>query len=249
MTMILQINLLKNRLKEKICCISDDLIDYLINNLFNTQKNDVHIEFINRIQEFTIDIIKETIVEVFKELDNNFRNFLERIKYYNISRTIITIVGEITFQRTYFESKDKSKKLLYIDKIFHLPKCDHYDPIIKALAIDVTFDTNQLKAGQLVGQSITTIKNISNSTRNNYYIPGQSINNWINDWNNPKVIYDLVDNTPNTLYVMYDEKFIGSQDLDNDIMVKCFVIFEGKIKMSLLTERLFLNTPLTLGPK
>lgn len=254
MTMILQINLLKNRLKEKICCISDDLIDYLINNLFNTQKNNVYIEFINKIQEFTIDIIKETIVEVFKELDNNFRNFLERIKYYNInksniSRTIITIVGEITFQRTYFESKDKSKKFFYIDEIFHLPKYDLYAPIIKALAIDVTFDTNQLKAGQLVGQSITTIKNISNSTRNNYYIPGQSINNWINDWNNPKVIYDLVDNTPNTLYVMYDEKFIGFQDLDNDIMVKCFVIFEGKIKMSLLTERLFLNTPLTLGPK
>ena len=234
MTMISQkyINLLKNRLKEKICCISDDLIDYLINNLFNTQKNDVYIEFINKIQEFSIDIIKETIVEVFKELDNNFRNSLERIKYYNInksniSRTIITIVGEITFQRTYFESKDKSKKFFYIDEIFHLPKYDHYDPIIKALAIDVTFDTNQLKAGQLVGQSITTIKNISNSTRNNYYIPRQSINNWINDWNNPKVIYDLVDNTPNTLYVMCDEKFIGSQDLDNDIMVKCFVIFEG----------------------
>lgn len=177
MTMILQINLLKNRLKEKICCISDDLIDYLINNLFNTQKNNVYIEFINRIQEFSIDIIKETIAEVFKELDNNFRNFLERIKYYNISRTIITIVGEITFQRTYFESKDKSKKFFYIDEIFHLPKYDLYAPIIKALAIDVTFDTNQLKAGQLVGQSITTIKNISNSTRNNYYIPRQSINN------------------------------------------------------------------------
>lgn len=48
---------------------------------------------------------------------------------------------------------------------------------------------------------------------------------------------------------MYDEKFIGFQDLDNDIMVKCFVIFEGKIEMSLLTEQLFLNTPLPLGPK
>lgn len=113
MTMISQkyINLLKNRIKEKICCISDDLIDYLINNLFNTEKNNVYIEFINKIQEFSIDIIKETIAEVFKELDNNFRNSLERIKYYNInksniSRTIITIVGEITFQRTYFESKD-----------------------------------------------------------------------------------------------------------------------------------------------
>ena len=26
---------------------------------------------------------------------------------------------------------------------------------------------------------------------------------------------------------MADEKFIGCQDLDNDLMAKCFVVFEG----------------------
>ena len=81
---------------------------------------------------------------------------LDRTRDYNINksnvkRTIITIVGEITFYRTYFQSKDKSHKFFYIDEIFHLPKYDHYDPIIKALAIDCSFETNHLKAGQFVG--------------------------------------------------------------------------------------------------
>ena len=91
----------------------------------------------------------------------------------------------------------------------------------------MSFDTNQLKAGNYVGQNITTIKNYSSEIRNKFSIPRQTINNWIKEWNNPKVIYSLIENTPNTLFVMADEKFIGCQDLDNDLMAKCFVIFEG----------------------
>lgn len=233
MNMISQnyINLLKNRIKDKISSLSDELIDYLIDNLFNINDN-IYLDFINKIQEFSNNIIKETIIEVFTEIDNNFKNSQNRIKQYNInksnvSRTIVTIVGELTFERTYYETKDRTNKFFYIDEMFHLPKYDHYDPIIKALAIDLTFDTNQLKAGQIVGQSISTIKTISTDIREKYSIPRQSINNWINEWNNPKVIYNLIDNTPDTLYVMADEKFIGCQDLDNDLMAKCFVVFEG----------------------
>ena len=233
MNMISQkyVNLLKNRIKDKISSLSDEFINYLINNLFNTNEN-MYLDFISKTQEFSFEIIKQVIIEVFKELDDNFRDSLSRFKEYNINksnvkRTIVTIVGEITFYRTYFESKDKTKKFFYIDEIFHLPKYDHYDPIVKALAIDISFDTNQLKAGKYVGQNITIIKNYSSEIRDKFSISRQTINNWIKEWNNPKVIYNLVENTPNTLFVMADEKFIGCQDLDNDLMAKCFVIFEG----------------------
>ena len=224
-------NLLKNRIKDKISSLSDEFINYLVNNLFNTNEN-MYLDFINKTQEFSFEVIKQVIVETFNELDDNFRYSRNRLKEYNVNksnvkRTIITIVGEITFYRTYFESKDKTKKFFYIDEIFHLPKYDHYDPIVKAFAIDMSFDTNQLKAGNYVGQNITTIKNYSSEIRNKFSIPRQTINNWIKEWNNPKVIYSLVENTPNTLFVMADEKFIGCQDLDNDLMAKCFVIFEG----------------------
>ena len=163
-------NLLKNRIQDKISSLSDEFINYLINNLFNTNEI-MYLDFINKTQEFSFEIIKQVIIEVFKELDDNFKNSLSRLKEYNINksnvkRTIVTIVGEITFYRTYFESKDKTKKFFYIDEIFHLPKYDHYDPIVKAFAIDMSFDTNQLKAGNYVGQNITTIKNYSSEIRN-----------------------------------------------------------------------------------
>ena len=107
---------------EKISSLSDEVVDYLINNLFNINDN-IYLDFINKIQEFSFDIIKQVIIEVFKELDDNFKNSQCRIKQYNINksnvkRTIITIVGEITFYRTYFEHKDKSNKFFYIDEIF-----------------------------------------------------------------------------------------------------------------------------------
>lgn len=121
------INLLKNHIKEKISSLSDELADYLIDNLFNVNKS-------------------------------------------NISRTIVTIVGELTFERTYYETKDRTNKFFYIDEMFLLPKYDHYDPIIEALAIDLSFDTNQLKAGQIVGQLFSTIKTISTDIREKYSI-------------------------------------------------------------------------------
>lgn len=38
--------------------------------------------------------------------------------------------------------------------------------------------------------------------------------------------------TPDTLYVMADEKYIGAQDIEKDIMVKSFVAFENVIDVS-----------------
>ena len=79
----------------------------------------MYLDFISKTQEFSFEIIKQIIIEVFNELDDNFRNSLSRFKEYNINksnvkRTIVTIVGEITFYRTYFESKDKTKKRHFI---------------------------------------------------------------------------------------------------------------------------------------
>ena len=200
------INMLKNRLKNKISSLSDEMIDYIVSNLFNVNEN-VYLNLIDTIQQYAFEIIKSVIIEVFKELDNNFIDSYDRLKLYNINksnvkRTIITIVGEITFYRTYFQSKDKSKKFFYIDELFHLPKYDHYDPIIKGLTIEKTFNTNQIIAGKDVGQSLTSIKKLASDIRNTYSIPRQTINNWINNWNNPKIVFDLVDNTPKTLYIM-----------------------------------------------
>ena len=94
--------MLKNRIKEKISSLSDELVDCLIYNLFNVNDN-IYLNSINKIQEYSYNIIKETIIKVFKEIDNNFKNSQNKIKQYNInkfnvSRTIITIVSELTLK-------------------------------------------------------------------------------------------------------------------------------------------------------
>ena len=58
MNMISQkyVNLLKNCIKDKISSLSDEFINYLINNLFNTNEN-MYLDFISKTQEFSFEII------------------------------------------------------------------------------------------------------------------------------------------------------------------------------------------------
>ena len=68
-------------------------------------------------------MVKFRVIYTFEEIDNNFKESAYRKTRYfvnksNVSRTLITIVGEITFKRTYYASKYSNKKFFYIDKIF-----------------------------------------------------------------------------------------------------------------------------------
>ena len=66
----------------------------------------------------------------------------------NVPRALITIVGEIYFNRTYYISKFSNKKFFYIDKIFDLPKNNHYDPIVKAISISKAVSSSQAQSAR-----------------------------------------------------------------------------------------------------
>ena len=68
-------------------------------------------------------MIKTVIIETFEEIDNQFKNSSERKLKYNINkssvpRTLVTIVGEITFTRTYYISKLDGSYHFLIDELF-----------------------------------------------------------------------------------------------------------------------------------
>lgn len=225
-------NELKNKIKSKISSLSENMVDLIINGLASKNNDEKYITFISDIQESTREIIKSIIVETFEELDLRFKFSNERLKKYvinksNVPRTIITIFGEITFKRTYYKSRLNGKKYFYIDEAFNLPKYDHYDLVIKALAIDKATSTSGAEAGRTIGESINSISNLLSNNRTLNHISRQSVYNWINEWDVPDYVYEQVPNTPNFLYVMFDEKYIGCQDLEGDIMVKSMVCFEG----------------------
>lgn len=223
------INVLKNKIFNVISLNLFDTVESLLNNLLCNDSSNKYFDLIYKSQQAARSIVKSIVISTFEELDNEFKNSSYRkSRYYinksNVPRTLITIVGEITFYRTYYISKSSNKKFFYIDKIFDLPKNDHYDPIVKAISISKSVSTSQAEA---VRDTSAFINDISYFETNSIIkdIPRQSVYNWIKNWYVPNIVPKSVD-TPETLYVMADEKYIGAQNIDKDIMIKCFVTFE-----------------------
>ncbi len=222
---------LKNRLESKIKLVTNTFVDDLIKSFSGYNEGKNYISLISKTTCVSNKIIKEVIIDLIKEFDEDYKNSLERKRNYyvnkkDVPRTIITIIGEITFTRTLYETKNRDKYYFYIDDIFNLPQYDHYDPMVKGLAIRETFYTNQAQAGRIIGERIANIDELSKQKTDLLAIPRQSINNWLKNWNTV-IPYDRKESTPKTLYIMVDEKYIGCQDLKDDIMGKAFVIFEG----------------------
>ena len=142
-------NVLKNKIKILISPILYKSIDFIVDNLFEINNPDKYFYFMNTIQSSVKELIKNIAIATFEELDDNFKNSNNRTSRYiinksNVSRTIITIVGEITFSRTYYINKFSGDKFFYVDSCFDLPKYDHYDPIIKAIAKMVVIAADQV---------------------------------------------------------------------------------------------------------
>ena len=237
------ISVLKNKIFNVISLNLFNSVEFLLNNLLINNHTNHYFNFIYSAQQSARDIVKSIIISTFEELDNEFKeSAFRKSRYYinksNVSRTLITIVGEITFNRTYYISKHSNKKFFYIDKIFDLPKNDHYDPIIKAISISKAISSSQAQSARDTSSLIYDISYFeSNTILKN--IPRQSIYNWIKNWYVPNIIPKSV-NTPETLFVMADEKYIGAQDIKKDIMVKSFVSFED-VKTISKNRRILVN--------
>ena len=228
--------MLKNKIKIIISTNLYKYIDFFVDNLsFADSNNFNYFNFINLLDSSIKSYILSIISSTFEEIDMQLRNSLERKnRYYinksNVPRSITTIFGTVYFKRTLFKSKLSNKYVYLLDKCFDLPKYDHYDPVIKSIAINNTFNTSQAQAARDIS-FITNGLSYFIDKEKVFNIPRQSVYNWIKKWKVPNVTPKSI-NTPETLYVMADEKYIGSQDTAKDIMIKCFVTFEDVIKVS-----------------
>ena len=76
------------------------------------------------------------------------------------------------------KKKNSNKNFFFIDKIFDLPKNDHYAPIVKAISISKAISTSQAQA---VRDTSAFINDISYFETNSIIkdIPRQSVYNWI----------------------------------------------------------------------
>lgn len=135
------INEAKNLIKVKINEITNNITDEIINNIFySTPNNKNQNLMLNLDKDIRIAILK-IIKEVIEIFDNLYASSKERKKQFNISnprchRSIMTIFGELEFDRIYYyDKKDKNKHFYFIDTLFGFSKYDRYDKLVKAIAI------------------------------------------------------------------------------------------------------------------
>lgn len=209
----------------------------------NTNKVFNYINLLSNLDNSLCNIAKESLITIFESIDKSFRNSSERKHKYHIKahlpRTILTVFGEITFTRTFYTDKHNKGSYCYLDRFLGLKKHDYFDPYIKATIVEYS-----------ANNSIPTVVNMINDLIGNRikledkikYINRQTIRNIILDskLSNPK--QKQLD-TPDTLYVIADEKWIHTQNNNNeDVMVKSIVVFDGikdKPRRTLKNKRIF----------
>lgn len=218
-----------NVLKELIIKNFSSLIK---DNIFRENgKNKVYnyIDLLSYIDEKLCELAKSSLIDIFNAIDKGFKNSSERRHRFHIKshqeRTILTIFGEITIKRTFYKNRFNDSSYCYLDDYLGLKKYDYFDPYIKALIIDYAANNSFGKVSKYINDLIGNRIKLENPIS---YISKQTVRNIILEAkiSNPEITKK---ETPETIYIMADEKFIATQNNNNeDIMVKSIVIFEDR---------------------
>lgn len=186
-------------------------------------------KFINRI---AID----TLLRMINEIDETFRKAPGRTSRYHIKahleRTLITVYGALTFKRIQYESLDDKSMYYHVDSVLGFLKYDHYDPLVKSMMVELFSSQNSMiKVGEIIGDRIYSHYSLD-ADRNKFIISRQTVYNTLKKAK--KLVFEapLALKTPETLYIMADEKFIPLQGEEKPngkpvkIMVKLASVFE-----------------------
>ena len=145
-------DVLKNKIKVIISSNLYKYVDFFIDNFsFSNNNNFNYFNFINLIDCSVKNYILSIISSTFEEFDLLLRNSAERKSRYlinktNVSRSITTVFGTVSFKRTLFKSKFSNKYIFLLDKYFDLPKYDHYTLSLNLLLLTMLFILLKLKS-------------------------------------------------------------------------------------------------------
>ena len=179
---------------------------------------DNYVDFINTLDNFVSNLVRNTIKKSFESIDQEYKHSKRRKELYYTKglypRTIMTLFGEITFEREYYVPKDSNEDgFFYVDKVFNLPKRDYYDPMIKALIIERSAEYSYTQSGKLVGDMVgKRFKSLSESLLSR--ISRQTVYNVIKSADMDYIIVEDNEDVE-TLYIQLDEKWVFTQGNDH----------------------------------
>lgn len=194
------------------------IIKNCIKNSFNqnielSEMNN-YLDFVNYLDGFLLEIVKKSIINSFESIDFKFKNSIRRKELYYTKglyqRTIMTLFGEITFEREYYVPKGHNTDgFYYVDELFNLPKRDYYDPMIKALIIEKSSQYSYIQSGSIVGDMIgNKFKSLSESSYAK--ISRQTVYNVIKHAD-MDFVYKETKSNVDTIYIQFDEKYVYTQ--------------------------------------
>lgn len=231
-----------NLLKNIISNTFSSSLDYMLSQ-FNNVSNNVfnYVNLLSNLDNTLCDIARNSLITYFESIDKSFKHSLERKRKYEVKsyhkRTILTIFGEITFFRTFYKSKLTGKNFYYVDRFLGLHKYDYFDPYLKSIVIEYSSFNSYPKVAKHLNDLIGNRISIKDKQK---YFSRQTIRNIILKSNISNVNYNPKLYTPDTLYIIADEKWIPTQNNNNNkIMEKSVVIFEGIKNNKLLNKRIF----------
>lgn len=209
-------NVFTSNLKQKLNSLDSN------NNVFN------YINLLSNLDESLCLIARESLISLFESMDKEYSNSIDRKRKYDIKshhhRTILTIFGEITFTRTFYQSKLDNKLYCFIDRYLGLHKYDYFDPYIKTLVVHYASNNSYPETAKYINDLIGNRISIQAKTN---YLSRQSIRNILLSSITSEVLNDFKDETPEAIHIIADEKWIHTQNNDNnDVMEKSIVLFE-----------------------
>lgn len=202
------------------------------NNVSNPNENNVfnYIKILDTLDEKLCEIALKSLKTIIESIDRGYKNSPERKRKYYIKakckRTIMTIFGEITYNKTVYSNKYNEGSYCYIDDFLGLKKYDYFDPYIKATAIEYASNNPCTKVASMINDLIGNRIKINKPFQ---IISRQTIRNIIlgSKLSEPD---QMELETKDDLYIMADEKFVHTQNNNNeDVMVKEIVVFDDRI--------------------
>ena len=199
------------------------------NSIDYTNKNGNFINyynFINDLDSFSDTFMKDIIKGYFEYIDECFFNSNYRKKYCNSNgfyerKNFVTLFGEISFKRRYYYDNNTNEYFFFADLFLGLPKRKHFDPFVCAEICDQSTTESYSKAGKIIANKI------GKRINNNVVINRATARNIVISFN-PEINEEYELKRIEKIFVMLDEKFIGSQFNDGkDFMTKAAVVFEG----------------------
>lgn len=204
------------------------LYNYFLDSNFWNKTSDIdnYINFMSALDNFNYSFMINVIKSYFEHVDDVFfhssyrKSFCKSKGFYK--RTILTLFGEVTFKRRYYFDTNNNEWFFFTDFFLNLPKRKYFDPFVCSEICNEAASTSYSKTGRIISNKIG--KRIDN----NIHISRASARNIV-------MKFDINDNNYmqnkrriEKLFVMLDEKFVGSQfNDDQDHMIKAAVLFEN----------------------